>query len=89
MFLLVGHEKNVIYSKLVNNPFKWLVQIVNRLPLLERKFFGQYPNIIFRYDSFLATYENNTIEIFFANIIKITLLKIESWMIEIHYQDRS
>ena len=22
MFLLVGHEKNVIYSKLVNNPFK-------------------------------------------------------------------
>ena len=22
MYLLVGHEKNVIYSKLVNNPFK-------------------------------------------------------------------
>jgi len=22
MFLSVGHEKNVIYSKLVNNPFK-------------------------------------------------------------------
>ena len=22
MFLLLGHEKNVIYSKLVNNPFK-------------------------------------------------------------------
>ena len=26
MFLLVGHEKNVIYSKLVNNPFKEIVE---------------------------------------------------------------
>ena len=26
MFLLVGHEKNVIYSKLVNNPFKYINQ---------------------------------------------------------------
>ena len=25
MFLSVGHEKNVIYSKLVNNPFKGLM----------------------------------------------------------------
>ena len=25
MFLLVGHEKNVIYSKLVNNPFNVVV----------------------------------------------------------------
>ena len=29
MFLLVGHEKNVIYSKLVNNPFKLTLEILN------------------------------------------------------------
>ena len=28
MFLLVGHEKNVIYSKLVNNPFNYGVRSV-------------------------------------------------------------
>ena len=34
MFLLVGHEKNVIYSKLVNNPFKWYclwIELTSRL----------------------------------------------------------
>ena len=36
MFLLVGHEKNVIYSKLVNNPYKEnvLEYFVNNMKLL-------------------------------------------------------
>ena len=29
MFLLVGHEKNVIYSKLVKNPFKEAYRTIN------------------------------------------------------------
>ena len=28
-FLLLGHEKNVIYSKLANNPFKHTTNVVN------------------------------------------------------------
>ena len=38
MFLSVGHEKNVIYSKLVNNPFKHSLIETKRRKLVNNPF---------------------------------------------------
>ena len=42
MFLLVGHKKNVIYSKLVNNPFNERVRAASRLELKCSRIISMY-----------------------------------------------
>ena len=48
MFLLLGHEKNVIYLKLVNNPFKHLSDVQLKLADVIILLFGksQAPTIL-------------------------------------------
>ena len=41
MFLLVGHEENVIYSKLVNNPFKYILTMLHLDLGLELNYSGE------------------------------------------------
>ena len=68
MFLLVGHEKNVIYSKLVNNPFKDTVQFW---------IFCVVCNVGCKYRNFGAHFaQTNTAQVQNVNKKKILALKL-------------